>query len=63
MPKPTLADIHSSHQMGEPEVQPRSLCSAPRFYSVRQCQRCDAEFGEHAAGSYIDDELKVPCRC
>lgn len=49
--------------MGEAETQPRCPCSTPRFYSVRECKRCDAEFGEHAAGSYIDDELKEPCRC
>lgn len=58
---PSLEEIHPSHAMGEPETAIRSPRGTARFYSVRQCTRCWAEYGEHAAGKYLDDELKEPC--
>ena len=55
------AKIHKSHKLGKSFTEPRAYSSTPRFYSVQVCKNCKAEIAEHAAGLFIDKELKVKC--
>jgi hypothetical protein len=55
------AKIHSSHKLSEPRCEILAPAGTPRFYSVIICEKCGAQYAEHAAGLFIDEELKKVC--
>lgn len=56
-----LNSVHESHNMTDWHSEIRSPVGTPRFYSVRECKRCDHEQMESAAGRFIDPELERRC--
>jgi hypothetical protein len=53
---------HKSHRMTKWQSEIRAPASTARFYSVRRCKKCGHEQMYHAAGRFIDSELKKECR-
>lgn len=53
--------IHITHKMGEPEDEVLSPAGTPRIYSVTKCVNCEAQYAEHPAGFFIDNELFKSC--
>lgn len=56
-----INSVDHSHVMNEWHTEIRAPAGTPRFYSVRQCKRCDGEQARHPAGKFIDPELKRRC--
>jgi len=53
--------VHKSHKMTEWTSTILSPCGTPRFYSIRECQKCGHEQYYAAAGQFIDSQLKEKC--
>jgi len=53
--------VDDSHDMNDWHTDVRAPSGTPRFYSVRQCKRCDGEQAKHSAGRFIDPELERRC--
>jgi hypothetical protein len=56
-----LKSIDKSHKMSKWHSEIRSPAGTPRFYGVRECKNCGFEQLEHAAGRFMDNELKRKC--
>lgn len=51
----------ASHTMSEWGTEVRAPAGTPRFYSVRTCQKCEAEEIAHPAGHFMDEDLLRKC--
>jgi hypothetical protein len=57
-----LDSVHKSHKMTKWGSTILAPCGTERFYSIRECKKCGGEQYYAAAGQFIDDELKKPCK-
>jgi len=53
---------HKSHKMGKPYSEILAPCGTPRFYLVRDCEKCRYGQAEHPAGKFCDPELLEKCK-
>ena len=57
-----INSVHKSHCMVKWTSKIMAPAGTPRFYSYRYCTKCGGEQYYHAAGRFIDRELKTECR-
>lgn len=56
-----INSVHESHDMSEWRTEIIAPVGTPRFYNFRECEICSGAQYYHAAGKFIDGELKRKC--
>ena len=56
-----LNSVHKSHDMTDWRTEVMSPVGTARFYQYRECKNCGGAQYYHAAGKFIDPELKEKC--
>lgn len=59
--KDYINSVHESHDMTDWESKIMAPAGTERFYSYRECTKCEGAQFHHPAGRFIDNELKKEC--